>query len=829
MAATKKVDKNKSDTRHKYRKYVIRLWILALAGLVIAAAIMTIVKHSGLPDISELDNPKYEIATTIYDINNRELGNFYKFNRVWTDFEELNPNIVNALIATEDVRFRKHSGIDYRGTLRALFYMGKKGGASTITQQLAKLFFTGRRANSIQRIWQKLQEWVIAIELEKRYTKEEILAMYLNKFDFLYNSYGIEAAARTYFGKSQKDLTLDEAATLIGMLKWPTRYNPKRHPDKAKFRRNVVLAQMLKYKFIDKKTFDELKNKDIDVSNFKSIARYKGYAPYFRAELNKWVENLLEKPEYRKPDGTKYNPTLDGLKIYVTIDLDYQKAAEQAVNERMKALQKDFDRVWKGKDPWTYGADKHQLKQRRKTLNRFIKESNRFKNIRRKILNPVIDSIKSTYADARLLDTDIQRMLNQEKDKNYLKKLLNKKYVTRDQVKTYKAIMSSKYWKLLKQKQKELNIAVRKAFNKKTKMRVFAYNDKGEKMAVMTPLDSIKYHKNFLQTGVLAIDPHTGYIKAWVGGINFKYFQFDHINTKRQVGSTFKPFIYATAIINKGISPCMKVQDIQYSIVPGDGNFGLSKVWKPGNAEEFTHEYLTLYDGLLKSKNSISVYLMKELKNVDIVRDFVSKLGIDKDDIPRQPSICLGAADLSVMQMTQAYSTFANKGVYNKPLFVLRIEDKEGRIIYNALPEQKRVINEDHNYVIVSMLRYAGKFIQNKLKTPIGGKTGTTNDYRDGWFMGISPNLVVGTWVGGDEQWIRFRSIRYGQGGYMARPIFVKFLQKLENSKNIDYNPNVRFEKPENGVNIELNCEVYDKLKEEPQNPLDEDDFDEDL
>jgi len=450
--------------------------------------------------------------------------------------------------------------------------------------------------------------------------------------------------------------------------------------------------------------------------------------------------------------------------------------------------------------------------------------------MRRRILGPVIDSIKSVYPSARLLDTDIQRMLNQEKDKHYFKKLSDKKFVTKDQIKTYKAIMASKYWKLLKKKQRELNLAVRKAFNTKTKMKVFAYNDKGEKTVVMTPLDSIKYHKNFLQTGVLAIDPHTGYIKAWVGGINFKYFQYDHINTKRQVGSTFKPFIYATAIINKGISPCMKVQDIQYSIMPGDGNFGLSKIWKPGNAEEFTHEYMTLYDGLLKSKNSISVYLMKELKNVDIVRDFVSKLGIDKNDIPRQPSICLGSADLSVMQMTQAYAVFANKGIYNKPLFVLRIEDREGRIIYNALPEQKRVINEDHNYVIVSMLRYAAKYIQHKLKTPVGGKTGTTNDYRDGWFMGISPNLVVGTWVGGDEQWIRFRSIKYGQGAYMARPIFVKFLQKLENGKNIDYDPNVQFEKPEGGVSIELDCEVYDKLKEEPQTPLDgEEDFEEDL
>ena len=819
---TVKKKKKKINKKSYFNKYIIWLWTLAIAGLLFISALLVIVKFSKLPDISELDNPKYEFSTIIYDINNREIGKNFIYNRVWTTYEELNPYIVNALIATEDVRFYKHSGIDARGTIRALMYLGKKGGASTITQQLAKLFFTDKPGNSITRLWQKLQEWLIAVELEKRYTKEEIIAMYLNKFDFLYNSYGIESAARTYFGKSQKDLSVDEAAALIAMLKWPIKYNPKRHPDKSKARRNVVLKQMLKYGYLDEKQYQTFVKKELDNSKFKSAASYKGPAPYFRAELLKWVKRLLDKPEYRKQDGTKYNINLDGLKIYTTIDLDYQVLAEKAVNDRMKKLQAIFNRVWKGKDPWTYGANKKQIKLRKRTLNRYIKESNRFLGLRAKIMGPIIDSIKNTYPEARLLDTDIQRMLNQEKDKNYFNKLKNAKYISSSQIKTYNKILASKYWKPLKSKQKELNQTVKKSFNSKTKMKVFAYNEQGEKTVTMTPLDSIKYHRNFLQTGMLAIDPQTGYIKAWVGGINFKYFQYDHINSKRQVGSTFKPFIYSTAIFNKGISPCMKVQDIQYSITPGEGDFGLAKTWKPGNAEEFSKEYLTLYDGLKKSKNSVSVFLMKELGNVDIVRNFVDKLGINKNDIPRQPSICLGSADLSVMQMTGAYSVFANKGIYNKPTFVTRIEDKDGRVIYNTVPERHKAFPENYNYVMVSMLKYAAQIIQPQLKTEVGGKTGTTNDYRDGWFMGITPGLVVGTWVGGDEQWIKFRSITYGQGGYMARPTFVNFIKNLENAEGIDYDYKKRFPVPEGDLGIELNCDVYNKIEQEEQ-PNDED------
>ncbi|MEZ4908099.1 MAG: transglycosylase domain-containing protein [Saprospiraceae bacterium] len=808
MTQGKKISKKTNTSK----PYTTLIWILGLGLLLFIMLIFVFVKFSRLPDISELDNPKYEFSTIIYDINNKELGKYFKYNRVWTTYDELNPDVVNALVATEDIRFFKHSGIDTRGTLRAFFYLGKKGGASTITQQLAKLFFTERPSNSITRLWQKLQEWVIATELEKRYTKEEILAMYLNKFDFRYNSHGIESAAKTYFGKSQKDLTTDEAAILIGMLKWPYKYDPVKKPQNAFYRRNIVLSQMNKYGFLDDDKFAVLKEKPVDASRFSSTTSFKGPAPYFRTELIKWINTLLDDRRYRKPDGTKYDIDLDGLKIYTTIDLDYQQLAEKAVYDRMKDLQQTFDQTYKGMDVWNYNADSKQKSIRNATLNRFIKESNRFKNLRENILGTTIDSVLEVFPDARLWDIDIERMLAQEKDKSYLDKLLDESYISSKQYNAYNELLNSELWNLLKSKQAVLNNSVRKSFNTKVKMKVFAYNEAGESTVTMTPLDSIKYHKNFLQTGMLAIDPHNGYIKAWVGGINYKYFMYDHINSKRQVGSTFKPFVYATAISNKGISPCFKVQDVQYSITPGEGDFGLSTTWSPSNADNFSGDYYTLYDGLFKSKNSVSVFLMKELGNVDIVRETASKFGIDEKDIPRQPSICLGSADLSVMQMTSAYAVFANNGYYNKPTFVVRIEDRNGRVIYKNVPEKQEAFSENYNYVMLKMLRYVAKTIQPKFVTPVGGKTGTTNDYRDGWFMGITPDLVVGTWVGGDEQWIKFNSITYGQGAFMARPIFEKFLTSLEQSKNVDFKKITEFPLPEKEIDIELNCEEYDKI-----------------
>jgi penicillin-binding protein 1A len=818
MLAMAQRKNKKSKSSKSFGNYIAGLWLIVLSGLIITIALFVLIAYSKLPDIASLENPKYEYASTAYDINNRELGKIFKYNRTWVTFDQIPQHTIDALMATEDIRYYQHSGIDFRSLFRAIAYLGSRGGASTISQQLAKLFFTERSRNIVVRIYQKMQEWVLATELEKRYTKQEILAMYLNKFDFLYNSHGIEAAANTYFGKPQAQLSIDEAAVLIGMLKNPSLYNPKLHPNRAASRRNVVLGQMNKYEFISDDDFNELKAKELDISHFEPSTHFTGPAPYFRAELNKWLKDLLDQKKYRKPDGSKYNIYLDGLKIYTTIDLDYQIKAEKAVHERMKSLQIMFDNVWDNKDPWTYGADKKQLSIRNKTLNRLIKESDRFQNIRSRVMNKLIDSIRQDFPDARLWDTDIHRMIMAEKDGKYLDNMLKKDFVTKKQVRRYKNIMASRYWEDLLSQQKKLNQEVKKAFNTKVRLSVFDY-DKGSKFVSMTPIDSIKYQRSRLQTGMLAIEPSTGYIKSWVGGIDFRNFQFDHINSRRQVGSTFKPFIYTTAIFNQGISPCFKVQDIQYSITPGESDFGLMETWSPSNSDgKFTNEYMNLKDGLLHSVNSVSVYLMKELGNVDIVRDLVDKFGIDKDIIPRSPSICLGSADISVMEMTAAYSVFANNGIYNKPLFVTRIEDKNGKLIYQATEDQRRVLPEDYNYVMLDMLQYAARIIQPQLKTRVGGKTGTTNDYRDGWFMGVSPDLVVGTWVGGEDQWIRFRSIREGQGGVMARPIFVNFMKALEADPNTGYEAKTAFTKPEGELRITIDCEKYDSLyyKEEP-------------
>jgi penicillin-binding protein 1A len=804
--------KKKVDKDHGYGNYIATMWLTVVGGIIIVVALFVLIAYTKLPDIASLENPKYEYASTAYDINNKELGKIFKYNRTWVTYDQIPDHTVKALIATEDIRYLKHSGIDIRGLIRAMVYLGKKGGASTISQQLSKLFFTQRSSNFVVRIWQKMQEWVLSTELEKRYTKQEILAMYLNKFDFLYNSHGIEAAAHTYFGKSQDQLNIDESAMLIGMLKNPALYNPKLNPKRAVQRRNIVLGQMKKYDFIDENTHKELIDNPLDISNFSPTTHFTGTAPYFRAELNKWLKDLLEDKKYRKPDGSKYNIYLDGLKIYTTIDMDYQIKAEQAVQERMKALQVMFDNVWSGKDPWTYGTDQNQKQIRNKTLNRLIRESDRFNNIRNRIMLGIIDSIKTDFPDARLWDTDIHRMIMAQKDASYLKNMVKQDFVTRKQARRYESIMASHYWPMLIQKQKELNETVKREFNKKTKLKVFDY-DKGDKFVTMTPIDSIKYQRSRLQTGMLAIEPSTGYIKAWVGGINFKHFQFDHINSKRQVGSTFKPFVYTTAIFNQGISPCLKVQDIQYTITPGESDFGLIDTWAPSNSDgKFTNEYITLKDGLLHSVNSVSVYLMKELGNVNIVRDMVEKFGIDGNLIPLSPSICLGAADLSVMDMTAAYSVFANHGIYNKPIFVTRIEDKNGKTIYKAISEQEKVLPENYNYVMLDMLQHAARIIAPRIESAVGGKTGTTNDYRDGWFMGITPNLVVGTWVGGEDQWIRFRSIREGQGGVMARPIFVKFIESLERDNNVHFPIVPEFEKPEGDLGINIDCEVYDSL-----------------
>ncbi len=824
--------KQKPQSKSFYSKEQIKLMLYIVGGTVLFLGILFFyISHALLPDTEELENPRYEIASQFISADNQVFGKVFKYNREWLNYNEINPLLIHALIATEDERFFSHTGIDMRGTGRAIFFIGRKGGASTITQQLAKLFFTQKSASLIKRIWQKLKEWVIAIEFEKRYTKEEILAMYLNKSDFLYDAVGIGAAAKTYFGKDQKDLSVEEAAVLIGMLKNPRLFNPKINPQNCHNRRTVVLKQMVRNGFLTEAEYLNKRVKPINLDNFRREAHYDGIAPYFRSELTKWLKDLLDQDQYRKPDGTKYNLYTDGLKIYTTIDTRIQKYAERAMFEHMSQLQARYFDRWKGKDYITYKADKDKIELRKKQIIQMMKDSDRYKLIRNRYLTQIFSDISANLDGTTLTDTDIFRMFEEENTKGHLKKLLKSKAITDEENDKYNNVIKSDYWRVLKNQWNKMQKEVNTAFNSVTKMRVFAYNEIGEKVVEMTPMDSIKYHLQHMQLGSVAVDSKSGNILAWVGGIGHKYFQYDHVNSNRQVGSTFKPFIYTTAIIENAMSPCYKVEDVKQCIQAHDPNFNLSSTWCPSNSDnKYSGQALTLRQALKESKNSVSVFLMKEIGNIQSVKNLVGNLGINKDKIPNFPSICLGTPELSVMDMATAYTAFANDGLVIKPFFVTKIEDKNGRVIYSSVPEQKRAINTAYNFVIVDMLKYVASVIQSKFKSEVGGKTGTTNDYKDGWFVGFTPEIVISTWVGGDQEFIRFNSLADGQGAVMARPFFEKLLMKIEADNRLGFGSNAVFMRPAEEL-IEIDCSKYETAIPEgssedgkPKKPTDFDD-----
>jgi len=808
-----------------YKKMMRWLWIIAGAGVVFFILFFVGMSFTDLPSIQELENPKSELATEIYGQEMEVIGRFYSAgtNRIAIPPSQIADNVTNALIATEDERYRRHAGIDFEGFARAVFFLGKRGGGSTITQQLAKQLFTDKYANSIvERILQKSKEWIISIRLERRYTKEEIIAMYLNKFDFLNNAIGIEAASEIYFAKSQADLTVEEAAVFVGMLKNPRIFNPNSRPERSTRSRNTVLDQMRKNELLTQAEFDSLKAIPIDMSNFKASTQSEGMAAYFRAELAKDVRALIS--DEKKSDGSQYNIYEDGLRIYTTIDPEMQRMAEEAMWKHMQKLQKDFEQHWKKRDPWKY-KDKettpYQMQIREETLTRLIRESERYQNLRPKYLAEVAKRLTADISNLRLRELDIDRVLAAEDNKRYLNNLVRRNLINEDMASAYRKVLKHPAFEELKIKFAELEKASEKAFNKEVKMKVFAYNDKMEKDTTMSPLDSIKYHQMFLQLGSMIVDPHTGHVKAWVGGVNHRYFKFDHVRTRRQVGSTFKPFVYATAIAQKGFSPCFQVDDMPYSIHPGESSFYLKDEWQPSNSNgQFSYEKLTLRQALRRSKNSVTVYLMKEIGSVEPVISMVSGMGIDTKAkypngeyiVPRVPSIALGAADLTVQEMAGAYTTFANNGYYTKPVHILKVEDKNGRTLYEAIPEGDPVLNPRYNYVMLDLLKHVSTTIHSQMKTVNGGKTGTTNDHIDGWYMGVTPNLVVGTWVGGDQNWIRFRNIEYGQGAVMARPFFVEFMKALENNEKVEWDTEAKFMRPPGDIGIELDCSAYERV-----------------
>jgi penicillin-binding protein 1A len=685
-----------------------------------------------IPDTDVLENPKSEIASEVYSSDNVVIGKYYSnFNRSPIEYKDLPENIKNALIATEDVRFRQHSGIDIKGISAIPFALltGQRRGSSTITQQLVRNLFQTRVSEKYQGplgrniITTKVKEWIAAIRLERAYTKDEILLMYLNTVDFGNNSFGLKSAARTYFNTTPSKLKMDQAALLIGLLKGPSYYSPIRHAERSLNRRNTVLSQMVKYHYLSEKEYNSLKDIPLGLK-FTNQAENVGLAPYFTNSIKRQLMQLCNEKGYDLFE--------DGLKVYTTIDSRMQKYAEEAMVQHMSYLQKEFFAHWKGRAPWT--------------------------DIRHKEI------------------------------KGYIEKIAKK----------------SERYKLLKEELGDDEKAIWTEMKKPVRMRVFTW--KGGKDTTLSPMDSIRYSLHFLHMGLMSMDPSNGYVKAWIGDIDYRFFKYDHVKRgMRQPGSAFKPIIYAYALEN-GYNPCSIVYDVSVTFTNG------SKPWIPKNSHgTATGQPVTLKLALAQSLNTVSAYLMQQFGPQPIV-DLAKKLGI-KSELDPVPPLCLGTSDVSVFDLTSAYSVFVNKGSRIEPVFITRIEDKDGNVIYESeIPEPSRVISEESAYGMVQMLKgtteeNTGTAVSLKsvynLPYEVGGKTGTTQGSSDGWFMGITPGLVTGVWVGGEKRDIRFRNMVLGQGAKMALPIFGYYMQKVYADHTIS-SP-TEFKAPEN-VDIPATC-----------------------
>ena len=721
---------NKFSTN--YPRLVIRIiWLF------ITLSIFTIIyvffsaangSYGSMPDLQQLENPKTNLATQIISSDGEVLGKFYyQDNRTPIQFNELPKNIVDALVATEDERFYNHSGIDWKRTISAIIFLGNRGGASTITQQLARQIFVGVRSRNLgEAIIQKIKEWVLSVQLERRYTKKEIIAMYLNVYDFGYNADGIRSAAKIFFDSDPLNLKIEQSAMLIGMLKNSSYYNPIRRPKLVKERRNIVLKQMFRNEYIKKEVLDSIIDLPLEIK-YTPESHREGLATYFRAYLQEFMRGWIN--NNRKEDGTKYNIYRDGLKIYTTIDSKLQEIGEQAVKSHMKNLQKEF------------------FNQNRSADN----QTAPFLELREGQIDTLME--RSAYRSER--------------------------------------------WR-------------------------------GEIDTIMSPMDSIRYYKHFLRASMMSMEPQTGHVKVWIGGYDYKHFQYDQVKQgKRQIGSTFKPFLYATAIDQLKLSPCDILPDALFCIEPM--KHGNVDAWCPKNSGDKYGRDRTLKNALANSVNTVSARLMDKVGPRPVI-NLAKKMGITSR-IPPVPSIALGTPDISLFELVGAYSTFANRGIYVKPIMVSRIEDKNGTVIYESVPRTEDVLSEEAAYVTISLmkgvtehgsgarLRHAGLEEENYIyknivtgypyifENPIAGKTGTTQNQSDGWFMGMVPNLVTGVWVGGEDRSIHFDEIAYGQGATMALPIWGQFM------KNVYLKPELGvsqedFIEPED-LSINLDCEKY--------------------
>lgn len=778
MAKTSGKANKDAAKRKQYSRY--KSWFWTVFALGISAIVLLFLLASWgvfgtMPTFEELENPETNLATEIFSSDGETLGKYYNENRTPVKYEDLPQHLIEALIATEDERFYDHAGIDAKGTLRAAVFLGKRGGASTITQQLAKLLFTDNVSrNPLSRGIQKVKEWIIATRLERQYTKEEIITMYLNKYDFLYQAVGVRSAAKIYFDKEPKDLNVEESAVLVAMLKNPILYNPQKEQfkDNALQRRNVVLSQMEVNDYITEQEKDSLQQLPLQ-TEFSPQGHDEGVATYFRVYLQGFMKDWIEKNP--KPDGSKYNIYRDGLKIYTSIDSRMQEYAEEAVQMHIANLQKEFDRQNKNNKTAPF----------------------------RDISQQEIDKLM----------TDAMRR--------------------------------SERWRILKEKGLS-NEEIIASFDTPTQMEVFSW--KGNIDTTMTPRDSIRYYKSFFQAGMMSMTPQTGEVKAWVGGTNFKHFKYDHVKQgKRQVGSTFKPFVYATAIDQLHLSPCDTLPRSLHTIEAG--KHGNQNDWTPKNSDGEYAGMISLKRGLAESVNTVTARLIDRTGPKPVI-DLIEKLGIETENIPEVPSIALGTADLSVFEMVSAYSTFVNEGVYVKPVIVTRIEDKNGTILYQHVPETRDVLSKEAAYVTLNLMEgvtqygsgqrlrgdwatgaehykravtgYPYNFDRNEI--PIAGKTGTTQNQSDGWFMGMVPNLTTGVWVGAEDRAVHFPTITYGQGATMALPIWGIYMKKVYADKDLNVAKGP-FPKPE-VVTIQTNCSTYGRNGENDEDSLpDELDF----
>lgn len=794
----KKSEKEKPQKKRRYGKLLFLFWFIVLAPFLGLSIMLWLASVSDLPSFDQLENPKSDLATEIISSDGNVLGKYFLENRVNVQYEDLSPELVKALVSTEDERFWKHAGIDVRSTSRAVMFLGKKGGASTITQQLAKMLFHSRSTNPVKRVFQKFQEWIIAVRIERQYSKEEIITMYLNKFDWVNNAVGIKSAANVYFNQSPDSLKIEQAAMLVGMCKNPSLYNPLRRPERTIQRRSVVLSQMERNGNITPAEYDSLKTLPLGL-NYQIVDHAEGPAPYFREILRSDLAGLFrEKTEsgdyrYSKPDGSPYDLYSDGLRVYTTVDSRMQQYAEEAVSAHLGS-----------------GSNLQQ---------QFFEDIARWRNA--PFSNDLSsDEVESIMSSAKRRTERYRFLTGSECSVCHRRVNISKETTEEGERYVCQALDCGNSWRVVPEDSIDI------IFDTPVEMNVFSW--RGEIDTLLSPIDSIRYYKSFLQAGMVSIEPTTGFVKAWVGGINFRHFMYDHVRTgKRQVGSTFKPFVYATAI-REGYSPCHEVVKAPTTFHKGD--FGLLKDWTPEDPDREYGYTVSLKWGLANSINTVTAWVMKQFGPEAVIR-LARDLGIESHLDP-VPSLALGVADMNVLEITSANATFANKGVHIKPIIITRVEDSNGNAIYDVMPETNEAMDEKTSYVMLNLMKGTIDGVYNETTgrptgtamrlrgdlprreydgirdIPIACKTGTTQNQSDGWFIGITPELVTGVWVGAEDRAVRFRTLQLGMGTNTALPIWGYYMKSLMADEEIEISGE-DFEKPEGDLGVELDCDRY--------------------